>query len=406
MSKWSRLVVVLALLAIGVLAQRPLHAAPNSAAGRAASRSLLVNPDFERGLSTHPWMPSGWDTSVADLPTVFFGRDSFLVHKGQWAVNVANMSTAFPMAHNWSQTMLIGPQQWGRTAVFKAWTRSNGLEGRAYILVQAYQDTATKMARIWGVDHDEALLRLGLHKIDDPLLDLGWQRISFDDPMTEWVEREARAYVPPGCNVLIVRGGLMGTGQVLFDDASLTFEPAPIAPVAKGENLFREPGFENRALAWDLAIPPFEGAKVEVDSTVAHSGRASLTIHDFHDGLVEARIGAGQPFDGRALRGQRVRLTGWYKGDSLVNTAYVKIYAHGTRSRVTQSPGGELFSGTWDWKPLTAELDVPDDAELVWANLLVTAPARGQVWIDDARFEVLGPVAKKPAPAKGAPPKR
>ena len=404
MPKPSRVVVALAALLLGLFGSSLLHAAPKSP----ATGSLLVNPDFERGLSSHPWMPSGWDTSRADLPTVFFGRDSFLVHKGQWAVNVANMSTTFPMAHNWSQTILVGPQQWGKTAVFRMWTRSNGLEGRAYILVQAYQDTASKMARIWGVDHDEALTRLGIHKIDDPLLDIGWQRVSFDEALTDWVPREARAYVPPGCNVLIVRGGIMGTGQVLFDDASLTFEPAPVVPLPKGENLFREPGFENRGLAWDLAIPPFEGAKVRIDSTVAHSGRASLTIEDFHDGLVEARIGAGQPFDGRALRGQRVRLSGWYKGDSLDNTCYVKIYAHGLTSRVTQSPGGELLSGSWDWKPLSIELDVPDDAVLVWANLLVTAPARGQVWIDDGRFEIIGPARSKAAattakPAAAAP---
>ena len=73
---------------------------------------------------------------------------------------MANMSAAFPMAHNWSQTLLVTPDMWGKTAVFKAWTRSNGLEGRAYVLVQAYSDTATKMGRIWGVDHDEALRRL------------------------------------------------------------------------------------------------------------------------------------------------------------------------------------------------------------------------------------------------------
>ena len=169
MPKPSRVVVALAALLLGLIGSSLLHAAPNSP----ATRSLLVNPDFERGLSSHPWMPSGWDTSRADLPTVFFGRDSFLVHKGQWAVNVANMSTTFPMAHNWSQTILVGPQQWGKTAVFRMWTRSNGLEGRAYILVQAYQDTASKMARIWGVDHDEALTRLGIHKIDDPLLEIG-----------------------------------------------------------------------------------------------------------------------------------------------------------------------------------------------------------------------------------------
>lgn len=414
MPKPSRVILAVLFALLGPLATLLPHDAD---AARATTRSLLQNPDFERTVAGHPWMPTGWDTSMADLPTVFFGRDSFIVHGGKWAVNVANMSTAFPMAHNWSQALLVGPEAWGKMASFKVWTRSNGLEGRAYLVVQAYNDTASRMSKIWGVDHDEALKRLGINKIDDPLLDLGWKRTQFDDPLTEWVQREARAYVPVGTNVLFTRLGLMGTGQVLFDDASLTFEPAPPpTKPAKGENLFAEPGFEGHGLAWDIAIPPYEGAKVAIDSTVAHSGRSSLKISDFWDGLVEARIGAGQPFEGRRLRGQRVRLSAWFKGDSLQGSCFVKVYAQGLHSRVQQSPAAELLSGTWDWKELSIEFDITPDAELVWANLLALAPARGTVWIDDARFEVVGPAkasaavakpaAAKPAGKKPATPKR
>jgi hypothetical protein len=374
-----------------------------AAAAKPSAHSLLQNPDFERGLASHPWMPSGWDTSMAGLPTVFFGRDSFIVHGGKWAVNVANMSAAFPMAHNWSQTLLVGPETWDKMAVFKVWTRANGIEGRAYIMVQAYRDTVTRMARIWNVDRDEALKRLGLAKVDDPLLDLGWKRTQFDDPLTEWVQREARAYVPAGTNVLFVRCGITGTGQVLFDDASLTLEKAPPpSPAPKGVNLFAEPSFEQHGLAWDEAIPPYEGAKIVIDSTVAHSGRCSIKLADFHDGLVEARMGVGQPFEGRRLRGQRVRLSAWFKGDSLQGgTAFVKIYAQGLKTHVLQSPGAELMSGTWDWHQLAIELDIPNDAEQVWANCLALAPAVGTVWIDDASFEVVGP-AKPPATSAGA----
>ncbi|HEY6193693.1 MAG TPA: hypothetical protein VI504_01510 [Candidatus Eisenbacteria bacterium] len=399
MPKSSRVLLAaalpLCLLVVAVLGPR------SAGAARPAARSLLQNPDFERGMPTHPWMPSGWDTSTAELPTVFFGRDSFIVHGGKWAVNVANMSGAIPLAHNWSQTLLVGPETWGKVAVFKAWTRSNGVDGRAYLLVQAYADTVSRMAHIWNVDREEAFKRLGINKIDDPLLDLGWKRTQFDEPLTEWVQREARAYVPPGTNVLFVRCGLMGTGQVLFDDASLTFEKAPAAErPAKGENLFAEPGFEQRGLAWDVAIPPYEGAKVVVDSTVAHTGRCSIKLADFHDGLVEARIGVAQPFEGRRLRGLRVRLSAWFKGDSLRGSALVKIYAQGLRTHVLQSPAAELLSGTWDWKQVAIELDIPDDAELVWANCIAFAPAPGTVWIDDAKFEVVGPATSAPSPGR------
>jgi len=106
MPKPARVIVAVALLfCTGLAALAPQHAE----AAKPSLNTLLQNPDFERGLASHPWMPSGWDTSMAEEPTVFFGRDSFLVHAGKWAVNVANMSGAFPMAHNWSQTLLVGP---------------------------------------------------------------------------------------------------------------------------------------------------------------------------------------------------------------------------------------------------------------------------------------------------------
>lgn len=383
----SRLAVALSLCCLFAP-----YAPHSDGATRPATRSLLQNGDFERSMAQHTWMPVGWDTSRAGLPTVFFGRDSFLVHGGQWAVNLANMSAGFPMGHNWSQTMLVGPETWGKTASFKAWTRNNGIEGRAYLLVQAYNDTASRMARIWNVDHDEALQRLGIGKVDDPLLDLGWKRTQFSEPHTEWVQREVRTYVPPGTNVLFVRCGLFGIGQVLFDDASLTLLPTPPAVrPAKGVNLYAEPGFEEGGLAWDLAIPPYEGSKVTVDSTVARSGKCSIKVSDFWDGVAQTRIGVGQPFEARGLRGQRVRLTAWLKGDSLRGTALVQVFAHGLKSRVTRSPIAELLSETWDWKQLAIELDIPKDAELVWANIFALAPARGTFWIDDASFEVVGP---------------
>jgi len=377
-------------------APKPAGSAPKPAA------VTLQNPDFERTVPGHSWMPVGWDTSMADLPTVFFGRDTFLVQHGQYAVNVANMSNAFPMAHNWNQTLLVGPELWGKQATLKVWTRNNGVEGRAYIMLQAYSDTASKMGRIWGVDHDEALKRLGINKIDDPLLDLAWKRTQFNEPLTEWVQRESRIVIPPGTNVLFVRCGLLGIGQVVFDNASLTFGPAPAsAKPALGTNLFADAGFEAGGIAWDIGIPPYEGSRVDVDSTVAHEGRRSVRLSNFFDGVVEARIGVAQPFRGRSLRGQRVRLSAWLKGDSLRGAAMVKVYSHGLKTRMTQSPAAELMAGTFDWTQVQIEFDVPEDSEQVWAHVLAFAPQRGTVWIDDAKFEVIGP-AKGPRQAPPA----
>jgi len=376
-----------------------LTAAPAGAQKAAAPRNLLANPGFERGQPGHAWLPAGWDTSQAGLPTVFFGRDSFLVHGGSYAVDVANTSTLFPMAHNWSQTLPVGREAWGKVARLRIWTRSNGIQGRAYIMVQAYRDTLTRLAIDWQVDREEARRRVKINKVDDPLMDLGWSRTQFDDALTGWVLREASVFVPPLTNVLFVRAGLFGSGQLLVDDASLTLEAAPPPRrITPGSNLLADPSFEaGSALAWEIAIPPYEGARIDVDSTVAHTGRRSARLSDMRDGLVQTRMGLCQPF-GRELAGKRVRASAWFKADSLKGTAYVKMWSQGPTIGVEQSAGRELLSGTFDWTRTEVEFDVPRGTEMTWVWFLVNAPAEGTLWIDDATFEVVGDT---PPAAKG-----
>ena len=265
--------------------------ATSQAAAPAKGRNLLGNPGFERGFPGADWMPASWDTSDAGIPTVFFGRDTMGAHGGQWCVNIANTSTVFPMAHNWSQTLIVGKEAWNQTARFSIWTRTNGLQGRAYVLIQAYRDSASKMSRVWGVDRDEARRRLNIKRLDDPSIDLGWDRLQFNEPQTDWVKREVSVYVPYGVNVIFVRAGIFGTGQLMLDDASLTLESAPPLAAAPKGNLFADPGFEAGGLDWEWVIPPFEGARVDLDSTYAHGGRYSMRVEKMRDGLSATRAG-------------------------------------------------------------------------------------------------------------------
>lgn len=390
-SKFLRTLAFLSLLLLPALASAAVPARP------AAMRNLLGNPGFEKRLPGHDWMPADWDTSDAGLPTVFFGRDTFLVHSGNWCVNIANTSTLYSMSHNWSQTVLVTRDMWGKDAVFSVWTRSNGLSGRAFVWLQAYRDTVSLMSRIWGISRDDALQRMGLNALSDPVIDYGWKSAYFEDPNTAWVKREVRVHIQPLTNVIFVRCGLLGTGQVLFDDASLTLVPAAPAPhLADGTNLTLDPSFENGGLAWEWAIPPFEGARIDRDSTVAHSGRISLRASNMRDGLSSTRMGCAQPIPTAGLGGKRIRISGWLKGDSLISTAYVKLYVHSPRG-MTQSPATQLFSNTFDWSHAETEIDVPVDATEIWAWLAFDAPCAGTVWFDDGEVTVVG-AAPKPVP--------
>ncbi|MFN8589108.1 MAG: hypothetical protein U0704_15055 [Candidatus Eisenbacteria bacterium] len=359
------------------------------AAAPAKPKNLLGNPGFERNFPAHDWMPAVWDTSDAGLSTVFFGRDSIFAHEGRYSVNIANTSTVYPMAHNWSQTLLVSKDWWNKTARFTVWSKSNGLQGRAYVMIQAYRDTASKMARIWGVDRDEARRRLNIKRVDDPLIDLGWKRQAFTESQTDWVKREVSTYIPAGTNVVFLRCGLFGTGQVYFDDANLVLGP-PTPPGPVTGNLFQDPGFENGGLAWEWVAPPFEGGIVELDSTTAHSGRYSMRVDHMNDGLTSTRSGVTQPIPGRALAGKRLRLTGWFKADSLQGSAYLEMFAH-TAAGPHRSPLYEMLSNTFDWTQLSMEWNVPPGTVTVWPWLHVPAPFRGTVWLDDASLEVVGP---------------
>lgn len=214
------------------------------------------------------------------------------------------------------------------------------------------------------------------------------------------MRREARIIVRPGTNVLFVRCGLLGTGQVLYDDASLTLEPtAPEPAIAPGVNVLADPGFEDGALAWEWSIPPFEGARIEPDTTVAHSGRVSMKCSRLEDGVVSARAGVCQPVRADALRGKRVRISGWFRGDSLTAGAFVLVASHTIQDKQVSGTTQQL-TGTFDWTYTSTEFDVPADAALIWAWMMLNAPVHGTLWIDDASLEILGPSESKPSTAK------
>jgi hypothetical protein len=388
--------LTLGLLMAGVAAPALALAAP--------ARNLLVDPGFESTEPGHPWMPAGWDTSWSTLPTVFFGRDTAFAHEGRYAVSVANVSTLLPLWHNWSQHLIVGPELWGKDVVFSAWTRSNGVQGRGYILLQAYRDSVGKMARVWGVERDAAKKRLGVSMDDDPYVHLAAKRAYFSDEETGWVERQVRAYIPPSTNILVVRCGLFGTGQVLFDQASLTAEAAlPPAELPVGVNLLQDPGFEGDGNSWDYSLPPYDEMRCDRDTTEAHSGKASVRFTGGTMGVVKVRTGVAQLIGNRSLAGKRLRLTSWVKCDSLMTHAYIKMYCT-TLARDVDLGIPRQLAGTTPWTKLELEGDVPDDAYQVWAWLTYNGPADGRVYFDDASLEIMGPSRSGPSrPAKPAP---
>jgi hypothetical protein len=262
------------------------------------------------------------------------------------------------------------------------------------------------MARTWKVDREAARERLRINKSDDPLVNLGWDREYFSEPETEWVRREVRIHIVPSTNVVIVRGGIFGIGQVMFDDASLVATAAkPPEELPLHTNLLVDPGFEGDGNGWEYSIPPYEGMVIERDSTVAHSGSASIRMEGGHSGPVPVRTGVCQGISNRSLVGKRVRLTGWVRTDSLQGQAYIMLYCS-TPDGDVHEPTPAQFGMNTDWTKTVMEVDVPPGTSTVWGWLLFNAPASGKVYYDDASLEILGPaeyVTKGTPPPKALP---
>jgi hypothetical protein len=177
----------------------------------------------------------------------------------------------------------------------------------------------------------------------------------------------------------------------MVDDASLTFEaarPAPPAPLHT--NLLLDPDFENGGLAWEFSLPPYRNMIGRVDSTQAHSGHHCAMFTGGEEGWVTGHAGACQAIPARNLQGKRLRLTGWFKTDSLKSNAYTKFYFN-TLHGIEQVPTKNQFGNTTDWSKATLEADVPKDTYEVWVWYVYNAPAPGILYVDDCSVEVLGP---------------
>jgi len=364
-----------------------LSVASFPAFAQTAKTNILTNPSFEDG---GLFSPSNWDTTVAGIPTVLFYWDPEVTHGGKKAISIVNAGDVIPIWHNWNQMIPDAKKYAGKDLELTVWTRSAQLSGRGYIMLQAYRDTVMNYAIARNMTREKARVEMGYKYADDPQLEMGWGRQYFSPETSDWVERKVKIYVPPTTDLLVVRCGLFGPGQVWFDDAQLTASPAKApAPVALGKNLLANPGFERPADEWEYSLPPTPGAMIERDSTNAHSGKYSALMTTVQKPGFQTYEAACQVFNARNLSGKRVRMSGWCKLENINDTsAYLSIYATGLYG-VDGSLAGDALSGTKDWTFYTVEWDVPKDSFTVWARAGYQATP-GKCWWDDLKFEVLG----------------
>ena len=129
--------------------------------------------------------------------------------------------------------------------------------------------------------------------------------------------------------------------------------------------------------------------EMALDHAVTHGGKASASLKS----VVLETSGFGtlmQTFKADAHRGQRVRLSGYLLSKDVSDWAGLWMRVDGPKNEVLafDNMQDRAIKGTGDWQKCEIVLDVPEEAQEIAFGLLLTG--RGQVWMDDLKFEAVG----------------
>jgi hypothetical protein len=126
------------------------------------------------------------------------------------------------------------------------------------------------------------------------------------------------------------------------------------------------------------------------DRTGAHGGNACAYLKS----VVADTGGFGtlmQMFKADEYRGKRVRMSGYVKAKDASDWAGLWMRVDGARKDemlAFDNMQDRAIKGTIEWKKYEIVLDVPENSEMVAFGLLLSG--KGQVWMDDLQFEVVG----------------
>jgi hypothetical protein len=140
---------------------------------------------------------------------------------------------------------------------------------------------------------------------------------------------------------------------------------------------------------WFIAGDQPADYEVGVDQAVAHSGQASGYIKSRH----YQRAGFGtlmQMCQATSYRGQRVRMSAYAKASAVKTWAGLWMRVDGAEGKMLSFDNmmNRPIKGMSDWNRYEIVLDVPPDSLYLAFGVLLTG--RGQVWVDDFAFEVVG----------------
>lgn len=148
--------------------------------------------------------------------------------------------------------------------------------------------------------------------------------------------------------------------------------------------------FSGGIAGWGLWGTDSQEYVIGVDSNVKRQGAPSGSLRS----TAPDPAGFGtlaRAFVPDSYRGKRVRMTGTVKADGVENWAGLWMRVDGPQQQTLSYDNmqGRPITGTRDWQTYTIVLDVPRQSALVSVGVLLVG--KGQIWLSDVRFDVVGP---------------
>jgi hypothetical protein len=152
---------------------------------------------------------------------------------------------------------------------------------------------------------------------------------------------------------------------------------------------------------WFIAGSKPADYEAGIDASAAHDGHASAFLKAKKP-AVEGFGTLMQDFRADHYQGKRVRFSASVKTEGVQGWAGLWMRADkGPQQLAFDNMQDRSIKGTTRWQRYDVVLDVPQDATGIFFGVLLTGP--GAVWINSARFEMVGPDV--PTTGLGAAPK-
>ena len=140
---------------------------------------------------------------------------------------------------------------------------------------------------------------------------------------------------------------------------------------------------------WVVVEDALQDYEIGTDRLVKHSGKASAFARSRAATTTARAVVLRQAVKADPFRGQRVRLSGWLKGEKVEEWAGLWLRIDGEQGfRLSlDNMRHRRVKGTTDWRHYELVLDVPENAVAVSFGMVLAG--KGQAWMDDLRLDTV-----------------